>query len=106
MVSNTRELLPEPETPVNTVSRRLGISMEMSLRLFTLAPWTRIRSCWSATCSAGAGVSARVAVLPVSSAAIAGRSAQLLDADQVASGIADGGVANAVRLLRRLLDDL
>src|SRR5437588_13103549 len=33
-------------------------------------------------------------------------SAQLLDADQVARGIADGAVANAVRLLRRLLDDI
>ena len=34
------------------------------------------------------------------------RSAQLLDADQVASGIAEGAVANAVRLVGRLLDDL
>src|SRR5882672_11664272 len=33
-------------------------------------------------------------------------SAQLLDADQVARGIAEGAVANAVRLLGRLLDDL
>src|SRR5262249_57485471 len=33
-------------------------------------------------------------------------SAQLLDADQVARGIANGAVANAVRLLGRLLDDL
>ena len=33
-------------------------------------------------------------------------SAQLLDADQVARGIAEGAVANPVRLLGRLLDDL
>src|SRR5438132_973845 len=35
-----------------------------------------------------------------------GGSAQLLDADQVARGIAEGAVANAVWLLDRLLDDL
>jgi hypothetical protein len=39
-----RELLPEPETPVNAVSRRLGISTLTSLRLFTRAPCTRIGS--------------------------------------------------------------
>src|SRR4029453_17638992 len=33
-------------------------------------------------------------------------SAQLLDAEQVARGIADGAVANPVGLLGRLLDDL
>ena len=33
-------------------------------------------------------------------------SSQLLDADQGARGIADGAVANPVRLLSRLLDDL
>src|ERR687895_569355 len=33
-------------------------------------------------------------------------STQLLDADQVARGIAEGAVANPVRLLGRLLDDL
>jgi hypothetical protein len=33
-------------------------------------------------------------------------SALLLDADQVARGIAEGAVANTVRLLGRLLDDL
>ena len=32
-------------------------------------------------------------------------SAQLVDADQVARGIAEGAVANPVRLLGRLLDD-
>src|SRR5262245_17681493 len=48
IVPNTSELLPEPETPVNTVRRRLGISMLTSLRLFTRAPCTRMRSCVSA----------------------------------------------------------
>ncbi len=52
MVSNTSELLPEPETPVKTVSRRLGISMLTSLRLFSRAPYTRIRSWLSASCRA------------------------------------------------------
>jgi hypothetical protein len=44
IVLNTSELLPEPETPVNTVSRRFGISTLTSLRLFSRAPCTRIRS--------------------------------------------------------------
>ncbi|GAP60371.1 hypothetical protein AHiyo1_38790 [Arthrobacter sp. Hiyo1] len=48
IVANTRELLPEPETPVNTVNRRFGSSMLMSLRLFSRAPCTRIRSWVSA----------------------------------------------------------
>src|SRR5688500_13806827 len=63
MVLNTSELLPEPETPVNTVSRRFGISMLTSLRLFSLAPCTRIRSWLSAACSAGDCVAFLVAVL-------------------------------------------
>src|SRR4051794_25662341 len=48
IVPNTSELLPEPETPVNTVSRRFGISTLTSLRLFTRAPCTRMRSWLSA----------------------------------------------------------
>src|SRR6201999_3274493 len=48
IVPKTRELLPEPETPVNTVSRRLGSTTLMSLRLLTRAPWTRISACASA----------------------------------------------------------
>ena len=48
IVPNTSELLPEPDTPVNTVSRRFGISTLMSLRLFSRAPRTRIRSWVSA----------------------------------------------------------
>src|SRR4029078_9061101 len=50
IVSKTSELLPEPHPRVNTVSRRLGSSTLMSLRLFSRAPWTRIRSWLSATC--------------------------------------------------------
>ena len=48
MVPNTSDDLPDPETPVNTVSRRLGISTLTSFRLFSRAPWTRIRSWLSA----------------------------------------------------------
>src|SRR5215472_1570453 len=51
MVANTRELLPEPETPVKTVSLRLGISRLTFFRLFSRAPWTRMRSCESAACT-------------------------------------------------------
>jgi hypothetical protein len=49
MVPNTREDFPDPETPVKTVSRRLGRSSETSLRLFSLAPRTSITSWVSAT---------------------------------------------------------
>src|SRR5215469_1289314 len=66
IVPNTSELLPEPETPVNTVSRRFGISTLRSLRLFTRAPCTRITSWPSAACSAGDRVSVLVAMLIVS----------------------------------------
>ena len=67
IVPNTSELLPEPETPVNTVSRRLGISTLTSLRLLTRAPCTRIRSWLSAACRSADCVSVIVAVLIVSS---------------------------------------
>src|SRR4051812_22282454 len=101
IVPKTSELLPEPETPVNTVSRRLGISMLTSLRLFTRAPCTRIRSWLSARGSAGDCASVLAAVLIVGR-----RSAQLLDADEVARGVPEGAVADPVRLVGRLLDDL
>src|SRR5437868_2148640 len=48
MVPKTREDLPEPETPVKTVSLRLGRSSETLSRLFSLAPRTSITSCRSA----------------------------------------------------------
>src|SRR5215216_4803288 len=54
IVANTSELLPEPDTPVNTVSRRFGISTLTSLRLFSRAPVTRIRSWLSAMCMCSA----------------------------------------------------
>ena len=66
IVLNTSELLPEPETPVNTVSRRFGSSTLTSLRLFTRAPCTRIRPWRSPTCTAGDCVSTRMAMLIVS----------------------------------------
>jgi hypothetical protein len=43
MVSNTREDLPEPDTPVNTVSRRFGSATVTLRRLFSRAPTTRSR---------------------------------------------------------------
>ena len=54
-VSKTSELLPEPDTPVKTVSRRLGISMLTSRRLFTRAPTTRMTSWTSRRAVSGAG---------------------------------------------------
>jgi hypothetical protein len=48
IVAKTSELFPEPETPVKTVSRRFGMATETSLRLFSRAPWTRMRSWRSA----------------------------------------------------------
>jgi hypothetical protein len=42
MVPKTSELLPDPETPLNTVRRRFGISRLMFLRLFSRAPRTSI----------------------------------------------------------------
>ena len=48
MVPKTSELLPEPDTPVNTVSRRLGMSTSTAWRLFSRAPRTRIEAWLSA----------------------------------------------------------
>ena len=105
IVSNTSELLPEPETPVNTVSRRFGISTLTSLRLFTRAPCTRIRSWLSAACGAGDCVSVVVAVtVPIvaggrsalQTAVRAGsrrgrRSSVLEQPEDIAVGVGDGG---------------
>src|SRR5690606_7766059 len=98
IVPNTRELFPEPETPVNTVRRRLGISTSTSFRLFTRAPCTRIRSWLSATCRAGGRELVRGAIVSVPP-----RSAPFLDPEQVACGITEGAVPDAVRLVGRLL---
>ncbi|GAA2658819.1 hypothetical protein GCM10010400_15920 [Streptomyces aculeolatus] len=48
MVPKTSEDLPDPETPVKTESRRLGMSSEMPARLFARAPRTLITSWVSA----------------------------------------------------------
>src|SRR5882757_5948582 len=95
--------------------------MLTSLRLFTRAPCTRIRSWLSAACSAGDCVSVLLALLIVSPSVVRGlvtapsvqlepalpdRSAHLVDPDVVAGGITQGTVAHAVRLLGGLLDDL
>src|SRR5262245_44212872 len=44
MVAKTSELLPEPETPGKTVSRRFGISTLTLFRLFSRAPCTWMTS--------------------------------------------------------------
>src|SRR5687767_7228905 len=134
IVPNTSELLPEPETPVNTVSRRFGSSMLTSLRLFTRAPCTRMRSWRSAACSAGDCVSVLLALLIVSpsverrpsrrqlrrapSTGVSHRRASgvcgapgekrsgLRDADEVARGVPEGAVARAPGLGGRLLEHL
>src|SRR4051812_40659341 len=102
MVPNTSELLPDPETPVNAVSRRLGISTLTSLRLFTRAPTTRITSWLSAPCSTGDCASFVVVMLRVSPT----RGSGLRDADEVSRRVAEGAVARAPRLGRRLLQYL
>ncbi len=48
IVPNTRDDFPDPETPVNTVRRLLGMVSEMSCRLFSRAPCTSMKSCVSA----------------------------------------------------------
>src|SRR4029078_5151828 len=84
MVPNTSELLPEPETPVKTVSWRFGISMLTSLRLFTRAPCTRIRS-W-------ARVSGLFALLIGFLSARGGRLSPVLEQpEHVAVGVGEGG---------------
>src|SRR5215510_8864389 len=115
IVPNTSELLPEPETPVNTVSRRFGISTRRSLRLFTRAPCTRIKSWLFATCTAGDCVSVLVAMLIVSpsasglpsrspSVARRRRSPVLEQPEDVAVGVGHGGhQAAATDVVRGLL---
>ena len=53
IVPKTNDDLPDPETPVKTVSRRLGISTVTPRRLLTRAPDTWITSWASAGCSGG-----------------------------------------------------
>src|SRR3569623_1972554 len=65
IVENTSELFPDPETPVKTVSRRLGSSTLTSRRLFSRAPCTRIRSCESAGWLVAAAVDFLVSALVI-----------------------------------------
>src|SRR5713226_8605299 len=103
MVPNTSELLPEPETRVNTVSRRFGISTLMSLRLFTRAPWTRIRSWGSELTSLEA---ARGLCRPGwSGRCLTGELPLLEDPDRVAEGVADAQVG-AVEVVGGLLGEV
>src|SRR5258708_7294072 len=81
MVSNTSELLPEPETPVNTVSRRFGISTLTSFRLFSRAPCTRMTSCESVIPGLRLVEVARRLAAP----------AQLRELDQVAAAVVEHG---------------
>src|SRR5215208_1310744 len=70
IVPNTSELLPDPETPVNTVSQRFGISTLTSLRLFTRAPCTLIRS-WLLAASGLVALLIRVSICSGQPAAVA-----------------------------------
>src|SRR5688572_1717782 len=60
MVPNISDDSAEPQTPVNTVSRRLGIWTQRAFRWFSRAPWTRIRSWLSAGCLLEAGMFALI----------------------------------------------
>src|SRR5918998_2453517 len=107
IVSKTSELLPDPETPVNTVNRRFGISTLTSLRLFSRAPSTRIRSWLSATRGACGGACGRasdlVAVLIVLPSVSSCRCLLV----GVASAVRVGGApARSDRLARRPLHEL
>src|ERR1700680_3768571 len=113
MVPNTSELLPEPETPVNTVRRRFGSSTLTSLRLFTRAPCTRIRSWLRATCRAGDCVFVVVAMVIASPPGRRGRSGLCLlgdlplleDPDGVAEGVPYAHVG-AVEVVGGLLGEV
>src|SRR3954470_19995611 len=107
IVPNTSELLPEPETPVNTVSRRLGISMLTSLRLFSRAPWTRIRSWLSATAADRVSVLVATLIVPPYLPRESGdrRSLVLKQPEDVAVRVGHGGhQAAATDVVRGLLD--
>ncbi len=64
IVANTRDDLPDPLTPVKTVSRRFGISTLMFFRLFSRAPTTRITSCESAMWADAAAMTSPRSVRP------------------------------------------
>src|SRR5690606_23586990 len=81
MVSKTSELLPEPDTPVNTVSRRLGISILTFLRLFSRAPTTRMTSWLSGILQSFTAV-VRLTGNPLCSGLEGNNSAQLFSTEQ------------------------
>src|SRR3954452_4803308 len=97
IVPKTSELLTEPETPVNTVSRRFGISTLRSLRLFTRAPCTRITSWLSAACGPEAAPAFAAGLMVWSG---------LRDPDHVPRRVPERAVARTPRLRHRLLEHL
>src|SRR3954452_10064905 len=106
IVPNTSELFPDPETPVNTVNRRFGISTLTSLRLFTRAPCTRITSWVSPTCRAGDRVFVVMAMVSDDAPRRAGDapSSVLEQPENVAVGVGDRGhQAAAADVVRGLL---
>src|SRR5512143_3114563 len=56
MVSKTREDLPEPDTPVNTVIFLLGILTETFFRLFSRAPLISMYSASMSQPASGSGL--------------------------------------------------
>src|SRR5690625_6798255 len=100
----TSELLPEPEPPVNTVRRRLGISTSTSRRLFCRAPCTRMRSCRSAV--DGGGESCSVVLAMGVGLLCGGRSGNLLQPDHIARWVAERAVAHSPVLIGGFLHDL
>src|SRR6478735_9086535 len=103
MVPNTSELLPDPETPVNAVNRRLGISTLTSLRLFTRAPCTRIRSWLSAACSAGAAFAVVALLMVFSDDRGSGRNDERRPARAGATGGTSTGRGQRTSLMRIML---
>ena len=96
MVPKTSELLPEPETPVKTVSRRFGQLdvdvLEVVLPRAVHADQVVARR--------------RRAARPCSRSCSSAGQRALVGADRSPGGIADSAVADTVRLLGRLLHDL
>src|SRR5690625_4176015 len=103
MVLKTRELLPEPETPVKTVRRRFGNSTSIPARLFSRAPPTRIMSWLSASCCGTFLLLIRLLSGP---SPVGRRSVDLLDAHHIARRIAESTGSHAVGLPGRLLHAL
>src|SRR5215210_8984393 len=95
MVPKTSELLPEPDTPVKTVSRRFGSSTLRSLRLFSRAPCTRITS-WVSAAGSAVALVALVALIVL---------ILLQCLDEPAAVAHQSAVGDLVRLAPRLQPD-